>query len=332
MRLARSRLPQRLKQRLLGISAAALAVPLAAGVAGVTTASAAPLATQAPTGGYEEVSVDSSMGPIKVQIQWAAQGGNAALYLLDGLRARDDRNAWSFETNALEQFRDDNVTLVMPVGGESSFYSDWYRPSNTNGQRITYKWETFLTRDLPAYLETRGVSRTNNAVLGPSMGGSAALTLAAYHRDQFKFAGSLSGYLDINSPGMRQAIRVAMLDAGGYNVDAMWGPAGSAAWQRNDPMAFAPRLAGLSMYISAGSGQPGDYDNPERAIEYFNTQNASGLETIAYSNTRAFQERLQGLGIPATYSFPTTGTHSWPYWSVELGKARGQILDVLDAW
>ena len=58
----------------------------------------------APTVAYDELMVPSSMGPIKVQVQWAARGGNAALYLLDGLRARDDRNAWSFETNALQQF------------------------------------------------------------------------------------------------------------------------------------------------------------------------------------------------------------------------------------
>ncbi len=56
------------------------------------------------------------------------------------MRARDDRNAWSFETNAFEQFALDNVTLVMPVGGQSSFYTDWYAPSNFNGQKITYKW------------------------------------------------------------------------------------------------------------------------------------------------------------------------------------------------
>lgn len=109
------------------------------------------------------------MGPIKVQVQWAARGGSAALYLLDGLRARNDRNAWSFETNAFDQYRNDNVTLVMPVGGESSFYSDWYSASNFNGQPVTYKWETFLTQELPDFLANYGVSRTNNAVLGLSM-------------------------------------------------------------------------------------------------------------------------------------------------------------------
>ena len=66
--------------------------------------------------GTTELWVPSSMGNIKVQVQWAARGGNAALYLLDGLRAQNDRNAWSFETNALDQYRNDNITLVMPVG------------------------------------------------------------------------------------------------------------------------------------------------------------------------------------------------------------------------
>ncbi|MGW0040964.1 alpha/beta hydrolase [Rhodococcus sp. NPDC003348] len=331
MRIGRSRF-QNLKRRLLGLSAAALVLPVTAGIAGTAVAGAAPITHRAPSGGFEEVMVPSSMGPIKVQIQWAARGGDAALYLLDGLRARDDRNAWTFETNALQQYAGDNVTLVMPVGGQSSFYSDWIAPSNFNGQKSTYKWETFLTEELPAYLETRGVSRSNNGVLGLSMGGSAALTLAAYHRDQFKFAGSLSGYLNISAPGMREAIRVAMLDAGRFNVDSMWGPPWSKAWLRNDPFVFAPQLKGLSLYISSASGLPGEYDNPRKPIDYYNTANGMGLEALALVNTRAFQARMATLGIPATYSFPSNGTHSWPYWSAELFNARTQILDTLNAW
>ena len=171
MRFARKRLTQRLKHRALAIGAAALVLPLAAGVAGSAVASAAPAHTApshtAPSGGYDELWVPSSMGNIKVQVQWAARGGNAALYLLDGLRARNDANAWSFETNAMDQYRNDNITLVMPVGGESSFYSDWYAPSNFNGQQITYKWETFLTEELPNFLANYGVSPTNNAVPRP---------------------------------------------------------------------------------------------------------------------------------------------------------------------
>ncbi len=322
------------RKRALAIGAAALVLPIAGGVVGGTVASAAPIhapALRAPAGGYEELSVPSSMGPIKVQVQWASRGGNAALYLLDGMRARDDRNAWSFETNAMDQFRNDNVTLVMPVGGQSSFYSDWYSASNFNGQKTTYKWETFLTQELPAFLERYGVSRKNNAVLGLSMGASAALTLAAYHRDQFKFAGALSGALNISAPGMREAIRIAMLDAGRFNVDAMWGPPWNQAWLRNDPFVFAPRLQGLPMYISASSGLPGPYDRPNSLIGVYNTANAMGLEALTLVNTRAFQARLATLGIPARFEFPAVGTHSWKYWEAELWKARPMILQAVNA-
>ncbi|MEV6428491.1 alpha/beta hydrolase family protein [Nocardia sp. NPDC051463] len=326
--------PRGWRHRILAVGAAALALPIAAGVAAPTVAMAAPAHSpvlRAPAGGFEDLMVPSVMGPIKVQVQWAARGGNAALYLLDGLRARDDRNAWSFETNALQQFGNDNISLIMPVGGQSSFYTDWYAPSNTNGQKTTYKWETFLTKELPAFLEGYGVSRTNNAIAGLSMGGSAALALAAYHRDQFKQASSFSGYLNISAPGMREAIRIAMLDAGRFNVDSMAAP-WSPAWLRMDPFVFAPQLKGLPMYISAASGLPGQFDRPNSAVGAFNTSNAMALEALSLVNTRAFQARLATLKIPAQFDFPAQGTHSWKYWEGELFKARNGILDATGGW
>jgi diacylglycerol O-acyltransferase/trehalose O-mycolyltransferase len=307
-----------------------LTVLAAVWLGGAAVAGAAPRgpAQAGPRGGYAELAVPSTMGPVKVQVQWARRGGNAALYLLDGLRARNDRNAWSFETNALQQFAGDNLTLVMPVGGQSSFYTDWYEPSNLNGQKITYKWETFLTRELPAYLTGYGVSPHNDAVLGLSMGGSSALTLAAYHHDQFKFAGSLSGFPDISAPGMRVAMRLAMLDAGRYSVDAMWGPPWSESWSRNDPFEFAARLRGISLFISAGNGVPLAGDLPMGAA---NLVDAIGLETLSDIETHAFQIKMVSLGVPATYDYTWAGVHAWPYWQSELWKARPQILDVLNA-
>ncbi|MGW4245491.1 esterase family protein, partial [Nocardia sp. NPDC004722] len=104
-------------RRALAAAAAVLALPALAGPA--LAVPAHPVHRATPEGGFEELLVPSSMGPVKVQVQWARHGGDAALYLLDGLRARDDFNAWTFETNALRQFAEDNVTLVMPVGGQS---------------------------------------------------------------------------------------------------------------------------------------------------------------------------------------------------------------------
>lgn len=302
------------------------------GVLSAAPAAAAPENRGVPRGGYEELWVPSSMGNIKVQVQWAARGGSASLYLLDGMRARNDRNAWSFETNAMEQFALDNVTVVMPVGGEASFYTDWYNPSNFNKQPITYKWETFLTRELPDYLARYGVNRTNTGILGLSMGGTAAMNLAAHHRDQFRFAGSLSGYLHTTAPGMREAIRIAMLDVGWYNADSMWGFPWDPAWLRNDPFLSLPNLQGMSVYVSAGNGIPGVYDRPTDLVGYWNTAMGMGLEFLSMVTSRAFQARATALGVPATFRFHPTGTHSWPYWSAELWQARPQILDALHAW
>ncbi len=272
--------------------------------------------------------VPSSMGPVKVQAQWAKNGGSAAIYLLDGLRALDDRNAWSFETNAGEMFANDNVNLIMPVGGQSSWYADWVKASNTNGQKYTYKWETFLTDELPRFLEGYGVSRTNNAAVGLSMSAPAALRMAALHRDQFKHASAFSGPLNWGAPGMREAMRAMMLSAGRYNVDSMAAP-WSPQWLRMDPYVFAPELRGVPLYISAASGLPGEFDRPNSAVGAFHTSTAMGIEAIALVTTRSFQRRLNSLGIPAVYDFPARGTHTWKYWEEQLGKARPHILNAL---
>ena len=172
----------------------------------------------------------------------AAATPTKAVYLLDGMRARDDYNGWDIETQAFEWFLDSGVAAVMPVGGQSSFYTDWYSPSSFNNQTYTYKWETFLTSELPQWLATnKQVSMSGNGVVGLSMSGGAALILSAYHPNQFTYAASLSGFLNPSALFMQQAIRVAMLDAGSYNVDNMWG----APWDARME-AQRPRRAGVA--------------------------------------------------------------------------------------
>ncbi|MFC6012972.1 alpha/beta hydrolase [Nocardia lasii] len=290
----------------------------------MSVADAAPV-HRTPAGGFEMLTVPSSMGPIKVQVQWASRGGSSALYLLDGLRAPDDHSQWTTDTDALRQFAGDNVTLVFPVGGHSSFYTDWYRPSSTNGQKTTYRWETFLTRELPDFLADYGVSRTNNAIVGVSMGGNAALTLAAHHRDQFRWAGSFSGFLNPTYPMWNQAMRAAMLDEGRFNLDDMWGPTSDPAWSRNDAVVQAERLRGLPVYVTTGNGVPGPLDATNGVG---NTVNAAGIEAFAVIAASIFRDRTVALGIPARVDF-TTGTHTWPYWQQSLTTARPMILDAL---
>ena len=203
-----------------------------------------------------------SMGRnIRVEFQG---GGPHSVYLLDGLRAQDDANGWDINTAAFEWFYQSGISVVMPVGGQSSFYSDWYQPATGSDGTVTYKWETFLTQELPGWLAAnRGQAPTGNAVVGLSMSGSAALTLAVWHPTQFIFASSLSGYLNPSMGLWPTLIGVSMKDAGGYSAANMWGPTSDPAWRRNDPMVNINTLVANStaLWIYCGNGVTSELDD-----------------------------------------------------------------------
>jgi diacylglycerol O-acyltransferase/trehalose O-mycolyltransferase len=253
-----------------------------------------------------------------------------AVYLLDGLRAQDDFNGWDINTAAFEWFYESGISVVMPVGGQSSFYSDWYSPSSFNDQPYTYKWETFLTNELPQWLAAnKQVSTTGNGVVGLSMAGGAALILSAYHPAQFSYAASLSGFLNPSTLFMKQAIRVAMLDAGGYNVDNMWGPPWDPAWRRNDPLLQVARIVGngtrLWIYCAPGGG-PAD-ENVDPGL----TVSASSLESLAIGSNLRFQEKYVAAGgTNATFQFPPAGNHSWAYWGTQLQALKPDLITTLN--
>src|ERR1700712_2619255 len=207
-------------RRLLVAAVTAAALP---GLIGLTGGSATAGAFSRPGLPVEYLQVPSaSMGrSIKVQFQTGGNG-SPAVYLLDGLRAQDDFNGWDINTAAFEWYYQSGLSIVMPVGGQSSFYTDWYNPACGKSGCSTYKWETFLTSELPGYLSSqKSVKATGMAAVGISMAGASSMNLAIYHPGQFIYAGSLSGYL---SPSTGQGpIGLAMGDAGGYKKEDMWG-------------------------------------------------------------------------------------------------------------
>src|SRR5581483_8337039 len=224
------------------LTIAAIGAALLPGLVGIVGGSATAGAFSKPGLPVEYLQVPSpSMGhDIKVQFQG---GGPHAVYLLDGLRAQDDYNGWDINTPAFEEFYQSGLSVIMPVGGQSSFYTDWYQPACGKTGCQTYKWETFITRELPAYLQAnRGIAPTGNAAVGLSMSGGSALILAAYSPQPFSYAGSLSGFLSPSEGWWPTLIGLAMGDAGGYSATNMWGPTSDPAWKRNDPMIQIPRL------------------------------------------------------------------------------------------
>jgi diacylglycerol O-acyltransferase/trehalose O-mycolyltransferase len=320
-----------LARRLTATFAAVLLLPVLAATAEMPTAAA--FSREGLPVEYLDV-YSAAMGRnIQVEFQGPGLAGGPssapakAVYLLDGLRAQDDYSGWDINTSAFEWFDNSGIATVMPVGGQSSFYSDWYSPSNFNSQPYTYKWETFLTSELPQFLAAdKQVSPIGNGVVGLSMSGGAALILAAYHPRQFVYAGSLSGFLTPSTPIMQQAIRVAMLDAGGYNVDNMWGPPWDQAWKRNDPVQQAQTLVDngtrLWIYCAPGGSTPMATDaDPNQAMT------ADSLEAMAIGSNKQFQEKyLQAGGKNATFEFPAAGNHSWAYWGAQLQALKPDLI------
>jgi diacylglycerol O-acyltransferase/trehalose O-mycolyltransferase len=217
------------------------------------------------------------------------------------------------------------LSVIMPVGGMSSFYSDWYQPAVGNGGTWTYKWETFLTQELPAYLAAnRNVSTTGNAAVGLSMSGGSALILSAYYPDKFVYAGSLSGFLNPSEGWWPMLIGMAMSDAGGFNATAMWGPSSDPAWQRNDPMVQIPRLVANNtrIWVYCGNGTPNDLGGADMPAKF--------LEGFTLRTNETFRDKyIAAGGRNGVFNFPDNGTHSWPYWGAQLQAMKPDIQRTL---
>jgi diacylglycerol O-acyltransferase / trehalose O-mycolyltransferase len=267
---------------------------------------------------------------IKVQFQNGGAGA-PGVYLLDGLRAQDDFNGWDINTAAFEWYVDSGLATIMPVGGQSSFYSDWYQPACGKAGCQTYKWETFLTQELPAYLSAnKGVNPNRNAAVGLSMAGSAALTLAIYYPQQFQYAASLSGFLNLSEGWWPMLVNTSMGDAGGYKSKDMWGDSSDPAWKRNDPMVNISKLVanGTRVWVYCGNGKPGDI-NGQIAGDNFN---AKFLEGFTLRTNKTFQEQyIAAGGKNGVFNFPSNGTHDWPYWGSQLQQMKPDIQRVLGA-
>ncbi|MCQ9352697.1 esterase family protein [Corynebacterium sp. 153RC1] len=266
---------------------------------------------------------------IPVQIQPALNGGNAGLYLLDGARATNIANAWTVDARAHELYVNNNITLVMPVGGAGSFYANWAEPINAQGD--LYMWDTFLSQELPAYLEGNfGVARNNNSVIGLSMGGTAAINLAANHPGQFRQAMSYSGYLNLSGYAMNAMLGLALLDIGGLSINSLYGTAVTPSRNQIDPMSNISRLnPGQDIYVSAASGLwgPGDAGY---AIQ--DVISGSILEWISNASTRTWANAATGAGLNVTTNYPGSGLHNWVQWNYQLGQTHQRVLNVMNAW
>lgn len=317
-----------------------MVLPLATGICAPALAQPVVAPEPRPAGPVAEATVDKviwlgdrrvavwvnspSMGtPIQVQLLLARDWNTRpearfpVLFMLDGLRALDDENGWTKDAGAAGFFAEKNVTVVLPIGGQSSFYSDWLQPNNG----ANYKWETFLTKELPPVLAGQWRATDVRGVEGLSMGGTSAMFLAARNPNFVKYAASYSGLLTTTTLGMPQALQYAMRDAGGFDASAMWGPAGGPEWENHDPYTLADKLKGVALYISSGSGTTGPFDQPSGIPGVSTNYAGMALEILSRLSSQNFVDKLAKLSIPAQVNYRASGTHSWPYWDFEMRQS-----------
>ena len=266
---------------------------------------------------------------ITVQIR-ASNGSNQGVYLLDGMRASEDRSAWTTDVQAAKVYDGStDTTLVMPVGGASSFYTDWN--AGAGDKNTTIKQETFLTKELPAYLNTNfGVSPNNNAIVGLSMSGGPAVTLAEKHPEQFKVVQAMSGYYQIDNPIGAAGVFGSQTLVSNYTngILNMWGLPGSSQWTANDPSKNVGKLKenGQTLIISSGNGflTPSEMAKLKQEDQI----TAMALEILSAVSTVLMQLQAAQAGTNVVV-LPNYGGHTWENWGRALKDGRADVLNGL---
>lgn len=215
------------------------------------------------------------------------------------------------------------LLLVLP-DGDNSFWVNWEswpgfgacaRDTTLAEAAASFcvnsaRYGDYVAHDLVAEVDAAFRTlpgRAHRGLLGVSMGGTGALTLALCYPDVFSaaaaFASPMPFYLG-PAPGREAQSLEAMDSALGRPVGpltrARWG-ADTAAWWRHSPERAARRLR--------GAGKP----FPAIRLEV-------GVLDPYRDENRGFAAALHGLGVRHEY-LEREGGHEWSVWRAHTGEA-----------
>lgn len=248
------------------------------------------------------------------------------VYMLDGRATEPNSSNWIDKAGAVDFYEDKDVNAVFTVGGPASFYTDWQQPDPMLG---TNMWETFLTRELPPLINAKFNGNGVNAVMGISMGAEAAMMLATRRPALYSAVAAHSGCFSMGTDVGQAQARATVASYQG-EPDNMFGRPDDPEWLAHDVMLHAEALRGKAIYLSVGSGLPGQYDVPDSNPDYASAISVGGpLEAATNVCTQRLAARLIELNIPVTTHFRLTGTHAWPYWTEELTRSWPTVAGAL---
>ena len=239
------------------------------------------------------------------------------VYALDGISAGTTsgftESDWLGQTDIERFMSGKQTTVVFPVGGPASYYTDWRRDDPVLGRM---RWETFLTRELPPLIDRRFHGNGTNALLGLSMGATAASVLQMRHPHLYSGGAYFSGCPDLGVPTAQQATMATIATRLG-DPENMWGPPGSPAWLDHDPSAHPEAFAGKPVYVAVGDG---NYDL-SLGIRALADPAGVVIERAANYCTRLFQSAIEGAGVTSVSFHYGLGVHAWGYWERDLHQA-----------
>jgi S-formylglutathione hydrolase FrmB len=241
-------------------------------------------------------------------------GGPHAVVLLDAFNAAPEVSNWVTAGNAMGILAGTGLSVAAPAGGAYSMYTNWERDGSK-------QWETFLADELPNWLAAnKGLAPNRHAIVGASMGGTGALTLATFRPDRYSYAGTMSGFLTPSNTQMNGLISAGINGSGG-NVEAMWGAPQLGRWKWRDPNVHAALLVANNTRLWVFSPQNVVCSDPAAMI--------GGCDQAQGSN-RTFYAHYRSLGgRNGQFNFPTGGNHDWGNWSAQLAAMAGDIAAIV---
>lgn len=202
------------------------------------------------------------------------------LYLLHGMS--DDCTIWSRRTS-IERYATNYGIAVVMASAQLSYYTD---------MKYGSKFYTFFAKELPAvchdFFPRISEKREDTFIAGLSMGGYGAFKLALRNPEQYAFAGSLSGALDIKNNIIHPEV---------WKLD--FGSAEEIEGSENDLFFLSRELKKSGkelpqLYFSCGKD-----------------------DTLAFCQNERFNEHLNKIGFEHEYEI-YEGAHSWEYWDEHI--------------
>ena len=167
--------------------------------------------------------------------------------------------------------------MVAPAGGAWSLYTNWEQDGSQ-------QWETFLSRraaGLAGRQQGPG-AQAGTRIVGAAQGGTGALSLAEFHPDRFRYAGSMSGFLNPSNTSSTVRSR-RLMQFGGVDTN-MWGLPQLGRWKWHDPTVHEQLLIDNNTRLWVFSPQTLTAQRPRRDDRLLPTRRraATGRSTRHY--------------------------------------------------